>query len=142
LIRVSKVLGKGLFGKVCLGRHVPAGEAVAVKIMRIKDKATEERVFQEINTAKKIDHPNIVKILDYQRNDQYFVIIFEYCSGGDLEAANLFFSISELETAVLKIGDFGFAKCQIDNPLYESMLGTPVYMAPERLRVGSLCNFS
>ena len=47
LLILDKTLGKGTFGKVKLGIHVPTGEKVAIKILekdKIVDVADVERV--------------------------------------------------------------------------------------------------
>ena len=47
MVIVDKTLGKGTFGKVKLGIHVPSGEKVAIKILekdKIVDVADVERV--------------------------------------------------------------------------------------------------
>ena len=46
----------------------------------------------------------------------------------DLKPANIFLHNDEL-----KLGDFGFCKELKENTMAESILGSPVYMAPEIL---------
>ena len=62
---VGNTIGRGTFGKVKLGTHLPTGEKVAVKILeknRIKDKSDLTRVTREIKILKQVRHPNVVQL--------------------------------------------------------------------------------
>lgn len=48
----------------------------------------------------------------------------------DIKPANLLLTSLDIEAADIKIGDFGFAR-QVSNSLVQSVIGTPLYMAPE-----------
>ncbi len=66
-INQDKTLGKGTFGKVKLGIHIPSGEKVAIKILekdKIIDVADVERVAREIHILKLIRHPNIIQLYE------------------------------------------------------------------------------
>ncbi|EAX88846.1 CAMK family protein kinase [Trichomonas vaginalis G3] len=41
--------------------------------------------YDEIKSLMNLDHPNIIKIYDTFHDENYFVVILEYCSGGDLD---------------------------------------------------------
>jgi len=43
-----------------------------------------EKLMQEIAIMKKLDHPNIIKLLDVIDTAGYICIILEYASEGDL----------------------------------------------------------
>lgn len=65
MIELEKTLGKGTFGKVKMGIHIPTGEKVAIKILekdKIVDVADVERVSREIHILKLIRHPNIIQL--------------------------------------------------------------------------------
>ena len=50
-IRTGRDLGKGTFGKVKVGTHLPSGEKVAIKVLekdKIQDVNDVERVAREI----------------------------------------------------------------------------------------------
>lgn len=51
----------------------------------------------------------------------------------DLKPGNLLLSTPHMESAVLKIGDFGFARDLAPESLAETWVGSPLYMAPEIL---------
>ncbi len=38
----------------------------------------------EINILKKIDHPNIMKIIEYYMSQRHIYIVSEYLTGGEL----------------------------------------------------------
>lgn len=52
----------------------------------------------------------------------------------DLKLANILLSSHDLETANLKLADFGFARILNENSLAQTQLGTPLFMAPELLK--------
>ena len=83
-----RTIGEGTFGKVKLSIHIPTKEYVAIKILeksRIHDKEELERVEKEIKYLKELNHPNIVQIYEVlEDNLQYFFIVMEYISGGEL----------------------------------------------------------
>jgi 5'-AMP-activated protein kinase catalytic alpha subunit len=60
---IKRSIGKGTFGTVRLGIHIPSGEKVAIKILekdKIEDEGDRERISREIHILKIIRHPNIV----------------------------------------------------------------------------------
>ena len=82
-----KTIGKGTFGKVKLGVHIPTNEKVAIKVLeksKIQSKKDLERIQKEIKYLKLFNHPNIVKIYEIVEDETNFYIIMEYVSGGEL----------------------------------------------------------
>ena len=61
-------------------------QSVAVKCVKKSslNKASTENLLCEIGLLKKLQHPHIVKLIDFQWDDSFIYIIMEYCSGGDL----------------------------------------------------------
>ena len=41
-------------------------------------------MFGELKILRKLDHPNILKVYDLFQDENYFYLITEYCSGGEL----------------------------------------------------------
>src|SRR3954468_22285014 len=63
---LKEVLGQGGFGDVYVG-EAKEGPNVAVKILAsdaARDHDTVERFKREADTARKLEHPNIVRVLD------------------------------------------------------------------------------
>ena len=43
-----------------------------------------QRFKSEINILKKLDHPNILKLYEYFKDEKYVYLITELCTGGEL----------------------------------------------------------
>ena len=69
-----------------LGINKKTNKKVAIKIMSKSNMANDdlELVRTEIEILKICQHPNIIQLYDVFENINYFYIIMEYCSGGDL----------------------------------------------------------
>ena len=83
---ISKI-GKGAFGDVALVEHKETKQKRALKIINLGKNMTKEQeslFLTEIDVLKKLDHPNIIKILSYFRTKNRFYLLTEYCSGGEL----------------------------------------------------------
>jgi len=76
-------LGKGGFGTVFKGKHKKDGTLRAVKTINVQ--MTNPVVFQrELDQARKLKHPNIVRLLSHYRDDKNFYLVMELYGGGDL----------------------------------------------------------
>lgn len=77
---VEKVLGHGGFSKVYRVRDVVEGEERALKLF--DSAAGYEAVRREINALRKINHPNVVKVIWADRTDQgEWYLITEFVDG-------------------------------------------------------------
>ena len=86
--KYGRLIGQGAFGKVNLGLNILTGRIVAVKSF---DKNNSEltgdnmkKILDETDLMKKLNHPNITKILEMFEDEKYFMIIMEYINGGNL----------------------------------------------------------
>src|SRR5262249_9214064 len=80
-------IGQGGMGTVYRGRHVPSGRTVAVKVVpseTLKDRVLVKRFEQEFLTAKALEHPNIVRALDYRVGMQETLLVMEFVEGESL----------------------------------------------------------
>ena len=87
---IKGTIGKGSFSKVKLGINKITGEKVAIKIIdkkKIKMNSDRERVQRELNIIKKLNHINIVKIIQIKEDTNNIYIIMEYIEN------NLFYYI-------------------------------------------------
>lgn len=110
---IIKELGSGSTAKVVLAFDKKTERRVAIKIVKRKesaagykkedksgsenketsvrgsiDKATDgfndERIYREIVISTLLDHPHIIKLLDFLYSDSLFFLIFEYVKGDQL----------------------------------------------------------
>lgn len=49
-----------------------------------KSISCEEKLLEETEILKTLDHPNIVKVLEIFADFKYYYIVTEYCEGGEL----------------------------------------------------------
>mgnify|MGYP001026328380 CR=1 FL=1 len=89
--KVIKYLGCGSTCAVLLVEQEKTQQLFSAKIMAKKDlenRGLVESTEREINVLKELDHPHIIKVeesFDLQNDDdEYCVIIMEYCANGDL----------------------------------------------------------
>lgn len=80
------IIGKGAFGEVRKAIHRQTGLVRAIKVIRKVDssEAYKQKLLNEVNILKKLDHPNIIKIYEFYHDDRYFYIVTELCTGGEL----------------------------------------------------------
>ena len=77
-------LGEGSFGEVWLVRHKILGKDYAMKIIKKSPYSNTKQINNEIEILKKLDHPNILKILEFHLTEDKFYIITDYCKDGEL----------------------------------------------------------
>ncbi len=84
--QVEAVIGLGGTGTVfrCLDRET--GRHVAVKAIP-HDATLRRRAAREVEVARRLDHPNVVRLLDSARDDDYIYVVSELVDGGDLGAS-------------------------------------------------------
>ncbi len=58
----------------------------AVKIMQKSKMSLEEidRILGELKILKRLDHPHILKVLDFFDENDFVYIVTELCTGGEL----------------------------------------------------------
>jgi DNA-binding NarL/FixJ family response regulator len=85
---IEKLIGSGAVGRVYLGHDRQTGDPVAIKelmaewVMRAPDAL--ERFRREGEALRKLNHPNIVKVLaTLEEGDQHYLVM-EYVGGGSL----------------------------------------------------------
>lgn len=81
-------IGSGGMGIVYQGTDTHSGQTVAVKVLNpltIEAMPTSvERFVREAEALRKLNHPNIVKVLDYLEEEGKHYIVMEYVGGGSL----------------------------------------------------------
>ncbi|KAF4670607.1 hypothetical protein FOL47_001930 [Perkinsus chesapeaki] len=82
---VLRELGSGGFGTVLLAEHKRTGIKRAVKQIPKTHVGTDKLVFEhEIASLLALDHPHIVKLIEYFENKVNYYLVFELCAGPDL----------------------------------------------------------
>ncbi|KAL4466461.1 hypothetical protein ABPG73_019079 [Tetrahymena malaccensis] len=83
---LSPPLGKGAYGEVRKAIHKASGQLRAIKIIKIDEVSKEDKqnLENEIDILRNLDHPNIIKIYEFYKDSNYFYIVSELCTGGEL----------------------------------------------------------
>jgi serine/threonine protein kinase len=96
--RIVRSLGSGAMGRVYLAEHVQLGRACAVKVIRPPSQpgcnvtglsspsAQIERFRLEAQAASRLDHPNVLTVLDFgcELKDGLWYLVTEHLDGEDL----------------------------------------------------------
>ena len=86
--KYGRLIGQGAFGKVLLGLNILTGRIVAVKSFNKNNSQLTGKNMQKIkyetDLMKKLNHPNITKVLEMFEDEKFFMIIMEYINGGNL----------------------------------------------------------
>ncbi|KAL4502139.1 hypothetical protein ABPG72_000374 [Tetrahymena utriculariae] len=85
----QEVLGKGAFATVVKGLDLKNQQHIACKIVskqKLKENPTLDNLFaQEIQLQRKLQSPYIIQIYKVYSVDNFYMLMMEYCEGGDLE---------------------------------------------------------
>ena len=84
--KVLSRLGDGSYGTVYLAMNIITKAKVALKkIKKVKENEVDDlEIKNEIDILKKLDHPNVVKIIEFYSTDDAYYIITDYCQCGEL----------------------------------------------------------
>ncbi len=108
----KKIMGVGAFGEVWLVTHKELKKNFAMKLIKKREnKLSEEKeILNEISILKNLDHPKILKILDFFSTPKLYYIITEYCPKG------------ELFNEIIKVGSFDEGKASfIMNQIFKAI---------------------
>jgi serine/threonine protein kinase len=85
--RILRELGRGTLATVYLARDPSSGQQVAVKVLAENVTAAEDfetRFQAEMQALKALDHPAIVRLLDFGREGSQYFLVGRYLPGGTL----------------------------------------------------------
>ena len=85
--QVIETLKKDEHAGVYLANHIYLSKKIILKILntqKIPDPDIVERFKREAKILAKLDHPNIIKVLDFGMSREFFYISFEYIEGKSL----------------------------------------------------------
>lgn len=86
--QIVRKIGEGGMGQVFLAKNKSIHQFVAIKMLHPRysnSPALRDRFRQEAIMLSSLDHPNIVKFLNYVENDEGIFLIMEYVDGMTLE---------------------------------------------------------
>jgi len=83
---LQEELNEGAYGVVYKAIHKESGAERAVKRIEKSKWCPEEnqKILDEFNVLKGLDHPNILKMYELFEEEKHFYIVTEICKGGDL----------------------------------------------------------
>ena len=81
---IIKELGSGAFARCLQIKNRTTGNLYACKEIQKKKMSDLEGFKQETNILIKLDHPNIIKLYEIYETEDYFYLVMELCSGGEL----------------------------------------------------------
>lgn len=78
--KITTFLGKGSYGIVYSGIHIKSKRKVAIKYYHslFNDTVDTKRVLREVTILRRMNHKNIIKLIDIRIESKYFFAIFEY----------------------------------------------------------------
>ena len=81
-----KKIGNGSYSEVWLVKHITLQKTCAMKIINKSNEIENQKdlILNEINILKNLDHPNILKIIDFFITDKNYIIITDYYPEGEL----------------------------------------------------------
>jgi serine/threonine protein kinase/streptogramin lyase len=83
--RLIRLLGEGAFATVYLGEHVHLGSHTAIKILQARLAGDElERFLSEARTIAHLEHPHIVRVLEFGVEDGTPFLVMSYAPQGTL----------------------------------------------------------
>jgi serine/threonine protein kinase/Tol biopolymer transport system component len=84
--KLIRLLGRGGFAEVYLGRHIHLQSYAAVKVLlpRLESPGEVRRFRREAETIAQLNHAHIVRVLDFDVQDDIAFLIMEFCPFGSL----------------------------------------------------------
>lgn len=85
---VQKKLGEGGMGVVYKGLDRQLNQPVAIKLLKkhmSQNIQAVTRMKEEAQVAMMLSHPNIMRLINFERHDEYAYLLLEFIEGADLE---------------------------------------------------------
>ncbi|RYR33871.1 hypothetical protein Ahy_A10g048534 isoform B [Arachis hypogaea] len=100
-ILLKRKIGKGSFSAVWKAEHRGTGEEVAVKQVFLSKLSPrlKSSFHCELNFLSSVNHPNIVRLLDFFQYDGCAYLVMEFCAGGNLASYIRFHGRVQQQTA-------------------------------------------
>src|SRR6266568_3267907 len=82
---LQRLLGRGAFAEVYLAHHRYLEVPAAIKVLQVSmDQEAQEQFQREARTLARLQHPHIVRVLDFGIEGQTPYLVLEYVQGGTL----------------------------------------------------------
>jgi len=88
--RIEGELGEGGQGLTYIVTDPDNSSGKKFVLKRLKSQSGLPRLKKEVEAIKKLDHPNIQKLIDFNLNSEDPFLVTEYCAGGSLIEADPF----------------------------------------------------
>ncbi|GMG19784.1 unnamed protein product [Ambrosiozyma monospora] len=84
--QLKEKIGEGAFSTVYRAIDSKAKTEVAVKLIKKyeMDSAQQAAVLKEVTIMRQLDHPNVVKLIDFIETDQHYYIVQEFVGGSEI----------------------------------------------------------
>ncbi|SRR5579884_1080234 len=101
--RLVRLLGQGAFAQVYLGEHIHLGTQAAIKLLHSQTGNSEQDKFldkflKEARICARLDHPHIVRVLDFGLEQNIPFLVMSYAPGGTLRTRHPHGSVLPLAT--------------------------------------------
>lgn len=82
---VIELLGSGGFADVYLAKHIHLDTLAAIKVLRSRLSMTDSDTFRrEARTLAQLQHPHIIRVLDFDIDDKTPYLVMEYAAAGSV----------------------------------------------------------
>ncbi len=83
--RLINLLGRGGFAEVYLGEHIHLGTQAAIKVLHTQVNSNEIEMFRkEARTIARLEHPRIVRVLEFGIENDSPYLVMTYAPNGTL----------------------------------------------------------
>jgi eukaryotic-like serine/threonine-protein kinase len=97
-----RLLGEGSFSEVYLGEHIYSGSEVAIKILQAQVKGADLPSFlNEAQTIARLNHPNIIQVLEFGVQGDVPFLVMTYAPHGTLRQRHVRGSILSLTQTIV-----------------------------------------